>query len=1141
MLDRVIPLFEDGGRFHGRYRLDPDSAPTEIHPGATWELPVFPAGSMSCDLMRIYAFDTTSAPLLQAHWRNETRALLRLSTRGLRSLPRFREAEFLGTVDLGYLIVTDSGPDVLAERETIERLHGDRREAFLRFFSIVEAIAAMHEEGLLHRGLTLQALRVSDEAGTIVVDNFQLSAFVAAWFRPSVAMPTVLAPTHAASRWMMAPERLAARDGQLVRSVETFAGDAFSLGMIGIALFVGLGEPAEEYTPVAHREWVEAQQASLRRAKLPILLERALEQMTAVDRSNRVASGVAAYELLASSFGAILHDLEWRSEEPERFYEMLYLKESIERIYGDGRGKSHPSAPDYAEYANLIEQDLVGGMMTWSPDGFEPWERVGNRVVARTAKVVLLGRAYAYFCAYLDSGRATEDRARLVVKHMLPMGRAGALRRSPRQRAAPRIVSGYFTASSGRRPPRTPGASAWSDIVSTVEYEGGRTFNDPVVATGRWLLDAQRADTRRAWYRVQATERGVNTIVLRDVGAPPADGTDQDGAFDLLWSQTQEQERMAMALRRLVDRAIDDVEPLAFYLKRDREDRNYVATLELTERELDPDTCAFRILTASTLLDGPFWLVPDDQRARTILRRQADALLDVEQRYGHLAAQIRSPRSVKIPMQGAVANAAPVAPRDENDPLLQQILETWPVFTVQGPPGTGKTWLCAELIRRALEDDVYGRFLISAQSHHALDNLLEGVARRLPSVAALRVASDSTLDRVGAGALRYTLREQLRGTLQGLASLDVASRSERLRPLIKDLKKRASNNDIELEADLARRLPRASSLVFTTSAQATQDALGTSRGAGSFDWVLVEEAARGWITDFFVPMVHGARWLLVGDHAQLPAHRQHEYEALLAIDIRDQVTSVATGIAPTDEWREYLNYFAHLMKTETGNAPRAKLRVQRRMHPDIAGLVANFYDGDLETHASAHRNHSLNPRPFAGTALVWLDTSGLGIEGHERGGDGLRNYCEAAVLKYFFRNSIGDVRPFDREVAPLVVLSPYRGQVKLLKERLGYDDSVVRTVDGFQGGEADVVLVSLVRNNASDVPDKAVGFLRDPSRVNVMFSRARRLLVIVGALRHFEEHGRGTFWDRVSCYLRADRRYVFDVAAHGFRYPESRP
>ena len=88
MLDRVSPLFESGGRFFGRYLREAGYDPVEVHLGATWELPVFPIGSRSPDVMRIYSFDTTAAPLLQAHWRNETRALLRLSTRGLRTVSR---------------------------------------------------------------------------------------------------------------------------------------------------------------------------------------------------------------------------------------------------------------------------------------------------------------------------------------------------------------------------------------------------------------------------------------------------------------------------------------------------------------------------------------------------------------------------------------------------------------------------------------------------------------------------------------------------------------------------------------------------------------------------------------------------------------------------------------------------------------------------------------------------------------------------------------------------------------------------------------------------------------------------------------------------------------------------------------------
>jgi hypothetical protein len=167
----------------------------------------------------------------------------------------------------------------------------------------------------------------------------------------------------------------------------------------------------------------------------------------------------------------------------------------------------------------------------------------------------------------------------------------------------------------------------------------------------------------------------------------------------------------------------------------------------------------------------------------------------------------------------------------------------------------------------------------------------------------LRIASEGTLDKVSGLADGYTLGARVRSMMSEIGGAVGTLSGDRTRRLAAEWRKRARKGDVELEADLARRLPRTSSLVFTTCAQATHEALGSARGAGSFDWVIIEEAARGWMTEFFVPMVHGARWLLIGDQAQLPAHRQKEFEALLATDVRDQVTVGATGIAPNDEWR----------------------------------------------------------------------------------------------------------------------------------------------------------------------------------------------------------------------------------------------
>lgn len=329
-----------------------------------------------------------------------------------------------------------------------------------------------------------------------------------------------------------------------------------------------------------------------------MLLERAIENMLAFDRGNRIPSAVVTLDLLAKSYGAILADLEWPPIANAPVYELLYLPESVSRLYDDGRGRSHPTTLNHAEYNDLISQDLVGGVLTWSPDGFEPWERKdGNSRIAKTARVVLMGRAYAYFCAYLDAGRPTEDRARIVVKHMLPMDRAGELQHSPRQRAAPRVACGYLTPTA-RRPLRIAGTSGdWASLAATVEFDGGRAHRDPVVASAKWLLDAQRADMRRAWYAVECTQTGVAKITLREVEQPRPEASDPNGAFDRLWDQVVPREPMGQHFHRLFREALENEsgpEAVRFLLRARRDDPDPIADLRL-DSVLDPHTCTFNV------------------------------------------------------------------------------------------------------------------------------------------------------------------------------------------------------------------------------------------------------------------------------------------------------------------------------------------------------------------------------------------------------------------------------------------------------------------------------------------------------------------------------------------------------------------
>ncbi|RZD46711.1 MAG: hypothetical protein CXT66_07280 [Methanobacteriota archaeon] len=87
----------------------------------------------------------------------------------------------------------------------------------------------------------------------------------------------------------------------------------------------------------------------------------------------------------------------------------------------------------------------------------------------------------------------------------------------------------------------------------------------------------------------------------------------------------------------------------------------------------------------------------------------------------------------------------------------------------------------------------------------------------------------------------------------------------------------------------------------------------------------------------------------------------------------------------------------------------------------------------------------------------------------------------------------------------VVVLSPYQGQVDLVKKKLGRNSGVkVHTVDGFQGKESDFILLSMVRNNDKTAGGRW-GFVSDPNRLNVALSRAREGLILFTSLKHVSD------------------------------------
>jgi hypothetical protein len=218
--------------------------------------------------------------------------------------------------------------------------------------------------------------------------------------------------------------------------------------------------------------------------------------------------------------------------------------------------------------------------------------------------------------------------------------------------------------------------------------------------------------------------------------------------------------------------------------------------------------------------------------------------------------------------------------------------------------------------------------------------------------------------------------------------------------------------------------------------------------------------------------------LLSGDPQQLPPFIE-SYSA--AGDSADEDILSSSGLL--EESLELVREFRRLetpFERMCGRVRPETLQVQHRMHPDIATLINSLF------YSSQHWTSS---RPAESGAVTWINTHGLRPKARlERDGTSLYNREEKAVVNEL-------VRDWVRPGQSVLVVSPYTAQVTTLSP--GIDRLVsVRTIDGCQGIEADVVIVSFVTFRFSESRD----FVVDPRRMNVALSRAREMLFLVGDL-----------------------------------------
>ncbi|QKD19409.1 AAA domain-containing protein [Mesorhizobium sp. NZP2077] len=576
----------------------------------------------------------------------------------------------------------------------------------------------------------------------------------------------------------------------------------------------------------------------------------------------------------------------------------------------------------------------------------------------------------------------------------------------------------------------------------------------------------------------------------------------------------------------------------------------------------------FRVLGNRPLSLGDGLLVPGDFRGLLAqFSRKAHALIGLRE-HSELLRMLSDPRSRLVDSHELVDQDEIFADLDNaKQKALSEITSVLPVYFVQGPPGVGKTFLVSELVRRSFKDEPSSRILLSAQSHHTVDHLMDELLKGHTEsdqldLLAVRCRARDDSDTISA----FDVQKQADKLGEQFALSDLAKGcSDHLRDRISQLsaaveQRRAAASVLDRRA-LSGLVMRSANLVFATTNSRDLERLFDERG--QFDWSIVEEAGKATGSELLMPLLLSHRRLLIGDHNQLPPFGSDQIARLLENPgkIRDVLM---VGLEHIDhalkefigddllqlierEDAEYemsqlcsdtnnaLYYFKTSVDTElerqknprsAGSSIAGVLNVQHRMHPQIANVVSEcFYKGEIDSSDKAVKTFLAGPGVLSDRASTVLGRAAVTVIDmpyqqatvNKRDTERLPRYTNADEADAI-RRIAATLQPHEKckDKPSLAIISPYARQVETLRQTIRADvnasmalsafDPVARggeffsTVDAFQGNEADIIIVSLVRNNHHSTPVRALGFVGNAQRMNVLLSRAKWRLFIVTSL-----------------------------------------
>jgi hypothetical protein len=1121
-------------------------------------------------------------------WEQAVRALLRINSHRHDALPIILDGGYRSVghdagrgagpgQDVAY-IVTNAGSRSLAEPGAMELFREEKSLALQQLNILAEGLATLHRLGLMHRNLhpgTIDLVSRDAEGGDVYLrmSRFEMAPLIGNLLRrlDPAARPddddsdfrgeeaeqirSYFLNQRVDALCCLSPERLAHLFGRARGALyEGPNSDVFSLGIIAYQWFVGqLPRRHVEatfgphgYAPDAWEELHRAMLVQIAKSKLPEKLRELIERMLAPKPKDRLESWQVV-NLLVEHFDTIARP--WRKNMQGQRYLVTYLPDDMGAfLYAHDLVRRDPkSEVGRAEVYRFLVRDLANTTLSFSPPGCAALVADPGPDQEK-ARYVLNGTRLLYFCHLYEQRRLPNQPAHLVpqallIRYSVEASKAHHLDPNAERRQVPPIEVAS-SASGVLDFDRLTQRPIWKPLLESVERVAQSPTQTRFLSALAWLLMLNETRLDARIYPVEVDrddptvlklerERERDWMLSTDLrGLYYSDGDLRPGFADFFEQEALKKGNLELKLVPSIG-GRPEFGPggqQLWFLERAGRDAIRIS-YDTSDRG------------GPRRLQGNWWVqLADDDGTRFQLRQQRRSL-HMLRGMPELVVQLQHPSTpTRIRQRWSQAGVGLEGRAPE---IIRKLLDSRPIFALQGPPGTGKTTVIAEAVQQCLDRDRNARILIAAQSHYALDNLAERVHLKLAKtglsgVDAVRIVSPKSKDREFPEIVqRYFIEtrveeskrailrhcdEQLEALPPQAESGATGSSPGGAAFSTKELLGRWRRVVESGEAELHDRLRRGANLVYCTTGTATDAYLGTDR-EDSFDWVIVDEAAKAWPTELIMPLVYGQRWALVGDHRQLGAFGRLEVQRVLEKCSTSNLEGLREMGRLSEELFQAFELFEHLIEggsaDETGflRRPVERLTEQFRMHPAISELISRcFYGGELQSAESTkERLHGLrSPTWLRDRALIWVDT-GSAHEAPESPQERWHNPHEARLVATI-------VDKLGPTASKAVVLSPYNAQLKKLRNLVpsAFKDRLY-TVDAFQGRESDIVIVSMVRCNEARPSEtiKRLGFMVEPERVNVLFSRARELLIIVGSFDQFYK-SESPFWPKLCSQVMTD-------------------